>query len=77
MGKDHLVNQPAQLRALGRYVRYDSLGMSISRVKDTGATITDIDLAFLCENKYPVFPPLHILSTNFGTEMCSLGEFAY
>jgi len=41
------------------------------------STNTNIDLAFLCENENPVFPTLDILSTNLGTEMRGLLEFAY
>jgi len=75
MRKDHLINQPAQLGVLGRHVRDDSLGGDISRVRDVRRTNTNIDLAFLCENEYPVFPPLDVLATDFGTEMCSFLEF--
>lgn len=44
----------------------------------TGESInTDIDLASLCKNKYPVFPPFDVLSANFGTEARSFREFTY
>ena len=77
MCKDHLINQSTQFGVLGRHVRDDGLGRVVRRVKGVASTNTNINLAFLCENKYPVFPPLDVLSTNFGTQMCSLREFTY
>jgi len=77
MREDHLVNQPTQFRVLGRHVRDDGLSRGISTVKGMKGANTNIDLAFLYENKYPVFPPFDILSTDFGTKMCGLREFAY
>lgn len=77
MRKDHLVNQPTQFWILGRYVRDDSLGRVIRRFEHEKLLNTNIDLASLCENKYPVFPSFDILSANFGTKTRSLCVFAY
>lgn len=66
MREDHLINQSIQLGIIGRHIRDDSLDRVVSRVEDGKNMNADIDLAFLCENEYPVLPSLDVLSTNFG-----------
>lgn len=77
MCKDHLVNQPTQFGVFSRDVGYYGLDIVIRRAQSMESTSTNIDLAFLYKNEYPILPPLEILTTHFGTKVCGLGEFTY